>query len=114
MSRLLLRGFHLRGLGDRATDRQVGHQGSDAIFRLEAHITFREVDLDVAGHHFEDFAAHLFEQLRIEVTAVVSQHQLEPLEALFTWMLQLKALPWLLGLVLLWLFAGETDRQRSS
>ena len=39
---------------------------------------------------------------------------LEPLEALFTWMLQLKALPWLLGLVLLWLFAGETDRQRSS
>ena len=39
---------------------------------------------------------------------------LEPLEALFTWMLQLKALPWLLGLALLWLFAGETDRQRSS
>ena len=39
---------------------------------------------------------------------------LEPLEALFTWMLQLKALPWLLGLVLLWLFAGETDRRRSS
>ena len=39
---------------------------------------------------------------------------LEPLEALFTWILQLKALPWLLGLVLLWLFAGETDRSRSS
>ena len=33
---------------------------------------------------------------------------LEPLVALFTWTLQLKLLPWALGLILLWLFAGAT------
>ena len=31
---------------------------------------------------------------------------LEPLESVFTWTLQLKLLPWLLGLILIWLFAG--------
>ena len=36
---------------------------------------------------------------------------LEPLEALFTWTLQLKLLPWLLGVILIWLFAGATDRR---
>ena len=39
---------------------------------------------------------------------------LEPLEALFTWTLQLNLLPWLLGLILFWLFAGETDHSPSS
>ena len=38
---------------------------------------------------------------------------LEPLEALFTWTLQLKLLPWLLGLMVVWLFAGATDRSPS-
>ena len=38
---------------------------------------------------------------------------LEPLEALFTWTLQLKLLPWLLGVILIWLFAGATDRRQS-
>ena len=38
---------------------------------------------------------------------------LEPLEALFTWTLQLKLLPWLLGVILIWLFAGATDRRPS-
>ena len=36
---------------------------------------------------------------------------LEPLVALFTWTLQLKLLPWLLGVILIWLFAGATDRR---
>ena len=31
---------------------------------------------------------------------------LEPLEAVFTWTLQLNLLPWLLGLFLIWMFAG--------
>ena len=35
---------------------------------------------------------------------------LEPLEALFTWTLQFKLLPWLLGVIFLWLLAGATDR----
>ena len=39
---------------------------------------------------------------------------LEPLEFVFTWMLQLKLLPWLLGLSLIWLFAGETNHRPSS
>ena len=39
---------------------------------------------------------------------------LEPLESVFTWMLQLRLLPWLLGLILIWLFAGETDHRPSS
>ena len=39
---------------------------------------------------------------------------LEPLEALFTWTLQLKLLPWLLGLMFIWFFAGATDRSPSS
>ena len=38
---------------------------------------------------------------------------LEPLEAVFTWTLQLKLLPWLLGVILIWLFAGATDRSPS-
>jgi len=38
---------------------------------------------------------------------------LEPLEAVFTWMLQLDLLPWLLGLFLIWLLAGESDRSTS-
>ena len=39
---------------------------------------------------------------------------LEPLEAVFTWMLQLNLLPWLLGLFFIWLLAGESDRSPSS
>ena len=39
---------------------------------------------------------------------------LEPLETLFTYTLQLKLLPWLLGLIVIWLFAGVTDRNQSS
>ncbi len=39
---------------------------------------------------------------------------LEPLEALFTWTLQLKLLPWLLGLMFIWFFTGATDRSPSS
>ena len=39
---------------------------------------------------------------------------LEPLEAVFTWMLQLKLLPWMLGLFFIWLLAGESDRSASS
>ena len=39
---------------------------------------------------------------------------LEPLESVFTWTLQLKLLPWLLGLILIWLIAGETDHRPSS
>ena len=39
---------------------------------------------------------------------------LEPLESVFTLTLQLKLLPWLLGLILIWLFAGETDNRPSS
>ncbi len=39
---------------------------------------------------------------------------LEPLETLFTWTLQLKRLPWLLGLIVIWLFAGVTDSKQSS
>ena len=39
---------------------------------------------------------------------------LEPLETLFTWTLQLKLLPWLLGLIVIWLFAGVTDSKQSS
>ena len=38
---------------------------------------------------------------------------LEPLEAVFTWTLQLKLLPWLLGLFFIWLLAGESDRSAS-
>ena len=38
---------------------------------------------------------------------------LQPLEALFTWSLQLSLLPWLLGLIVIWLFAGATDRSPS-
>ena len=39
---------------------------------------------------------------------------LEPLETLFTYTLQLKLLPWLLGLIVIWLFAGVTDSKQSS
>ena len=39
---------------------------------------------------------------------------LEPLEAVFTWTLQLNLLPWLLGMLLIWMFAGESDRSPSS
>ena len=39
---------------------------------------------------------------------------LEPLEAVFTWTLQLKLFPWLLGLFFIWLLAGESDRSPSS
>ena len=38
---------------------------------------------------------------------------LEPLEAVFTWTLQLNLLPWLLGLFFIWLLAGESDRGTS-
>ena len=38
---------------------------------------------------------------------------LEPLEAVFTWTLQLKLLPWLLGVFFIWLLAGESDRRTS-
>ena len=38
---------------------------------------------------------------------------LEPLEFVFTWTLQLKLLPWLLGLFFIWLLAGESDRSTS-
>ena len=38
---------------------------------------------------------------------------LEPLEAVFTWTLQLSLLPWLLGLLFIWLLAGESDRSTS-
>ena len=38
---------------------------------------------------------------------------LEPLVALFTWTLQLKLLPWVLALLLLWLFTGATERSTS-
>ena len=38
---------------------------------------------------------------------------LEPLEAVFTWTLQLKLLPWLLGLFFIWLLAGESERSTS-
>ena len=38
---------------------------------------------------------------------------LEPLEAVFTWTLQLTLLPWLLGLLFIWLLAGKTDRSTS-
>ena len=38
---------------------------------------------------------------------------LEPLEAIFTWTLQLNLLPWLLGLFFIWLLAGESDRGTS-
>ena len=38
---------------------------------------------------------------------------LEPLESLFTWTLQLKLLPWLLGVIFIWLFAGKTDHRPS-
>ena len=39
---------------------------------------------------------------------------LEPLEAVFTWTLQLNLLPWLLGMFLIWMFAGESHRSPSS
>ena len=39
---------------------------------------------------------------------------LEPLEAVFTWTLQLNLLPWLLGLIFIWLLAGDSDRSPSS
>ena len=39
---------------------------------------------------------------------------LEPLEALFTWSLQLKLLPWLLGFFFIWLLASESDRSTST
>ena len=39
---------------------------------------------------------------------------LEPLEAVFTWTLQLNLLPWLLGMLLIWMFAGESGRSPSS
>ena len=39
---------------------------------------------------------------------------LEPLENVFTWMLQLNLLPWLLGLFFIWMLAGESDRSPSS
>ena len=38
---------------------------------------------------------------------------LEPLEAVFTWTLQLNLLPWLLGVFFIWLLAGESDRSAS-
>ena len=38
---------------------------------------------------------------------------LEPLEAVFTWTLQLNLLPWLLGVIFIWLLAGESDRNTS-
>ena len=38
---------------------------------------------------------------------------LEPLEAVFTWTLQLNLLPWMLGLFLIWLLAGESARSTS-
>ena len=38
---------------------------------------------------------------------------LEPLETVFTWTLQLNLLPWLLGVVFIWLLAGESDRSTS-
>ena len=38
---------------------------------------------------------------------------LEPLEAVFTWMLQLKLLPWMLGLFFIWLLAGESESPSS-
>ena len=38
---------------------------------------------------------------------------LEPLEAVFTWTLQLNLLPWLLGVLFIWLLAGESDRNTS-
>ena len=38
---------------------------------------------------------------------------LEPLEAFFTWTLQLNLLPWLLGLFFIWLLAGESERSTS-
>ena len=38
---------------------------------------------------------------------------LEPLEAVFTWTLQLNLLPWLLGVIFIWLLAGESDRSTS-
>ena len=38
---------------------------------------------------------------------------LEPLEAVFTWTLQLNLLPWLLWLFFIWLLAGESDRSTS-
>lgn len=38
---------------------------------------------------------------------------LEPLEAVFTWTLQLNLLPWLLGLFFIWLLAAESDRNMS-
>ncbi|MED5321374.1 MAG: hypothetical protein VYC94_07310 [Cyanobacteriota bacterium] len=38
---------------------------------------------------------------------------LEPLEAVFTWTLQLRLLPWLLGLFLIWLLAGESGHNTS-
>ena len=39
---------------------------------------------------------------------------LEPLEAVFTWTLQLNLLPLLLGLFFIWLLAGESDSSPSS
>ena len=39
---------------------------------------------------------------------------LEPLEAVFTWTLQLNLLPWMLGFFFIWLLAGESDRSPSS
>ena len=38
---------------------------------------------------------------------------LEPLEAVFTWTLQLNLLPWLLGVFFIWLLAGESERSTS-
>ena len=38
---------------------------------------------------------------------------LEPLEAVFTWTLQLNLLPWLLGVFSIWLLAGESNRSTS-
>ena len=38
---------------------------------------------------------------------------LEPLVALFTWTLQLKLLPWVVGLILIWLFAADPARRHS-
>ena len=55
----------------------------DVSLETEDRVTFCEVDLHVAGHHFENLAAHLLEQLRIEVAAVVGQHQLETLFGCF-------------------------------
>jgi hypothetical protein len=37
---------------------------------------------------------------------------LEPLEAVFTWTLQLNLLPWLLGLFFIWLLAGNPTADR--